>query len=57
MTESGYLPAEAIEAVKWSVARILGVERGRINVYYEYALSSGQNPASSCVGSITRSAP
>lgn len=39
LVEAGWLPQEKIDAIRASVATVLGVDLGRVNVYYEYAKS------------------
>jgi len=39
IVEAGHLAPEALEGIKRSVANILGVDLGRVNVHYEYTRS------------------
>jgi hypothetical protein len=39
IVEAGHLSPEKLAGIKWSVARILGVDLARVNVHYEYTRS------------------
>jgi len=42
LVEAGWLPQEKIDAIRSSVATILGVDLGRVNVHYQYATAVPQ---------------